>query len=44
MKKIQFKSERAENIRWKFFAWLMEKHPRIFKMIDGKLPIETLPF
>lgn len=44
MKKIQFKSYKAETRRWKFFAWLMDNRPRFFKMIDGKLPIETLPF
>lgn len=35
---------RLETYRWKFFAWLMENHPSIFKRIDGKLPIDTLPF
>lgn len=44
MKKIQFKSQKAEALRWKFFAWMMEKHPNLFKTVDGKLPIETLPF
>lgn len=38
------KVSRFENLRWKFFAWLMYKHPVLFKHIDGKLPISTLPF
>ena len=40
----KMKVSRFENLRWKFFAWLMCKHPVIFKRIDGKLPISTLPF
>lgn len=38
------KVSRFEDLRWKFFAWLMNKHPALFERINGKLPISTLPF
>lgn len=30
--------------RWKFWAWMMDRHPRLFRWCDKHLPFNTLPF
>lgn len=38
------KKQRKEFLRWHFWAWMMEKHPKVFDWCDKFLPFNTLPF
>jgi len=35
---------KLETIRWKFWAYIMDNYPKLFKLADKYLPIDTLPF
>ena len=35
---------RKEIIRMKFWAWMYEKHPKMFRWCSKYLPFDTLPF
>lgn len=35
---------RLETRCWKFWAWMLERHPRIYRWLDRLLPFNTLPF
>ena len=44
MKRIQYWIKNLKDNRWKFWAWLFEKHPKLYRWCDEHLPIDTLPF
>lgn len=41
MKILKYKTK---SCRWKFWAYMMDNHPRLFWWCDKYLPIDTLPF
>ena len=35
---------RLETWRWKFWGWVMDHYPRLYRWCDKHLPFDTLPF
>ena len=33
-----------ETKRWKFWAWVTDHYPRLYRWCDEHLPFDTLPF
>ena len=33
-----------ENIRWRFWGYIMDNYPRFYKWADRYLPFDMLPF
>ncbi len=42
-KRFHVLRERMENVRWRFWAYIMEHYPRVYKWADKHLPFCTLP-
>ena len=38
------KKNRKEFLRMHFWAWMFDKHHKLFKFCDKYLPFDTLPF
>ena len=39
-----FRNQKLETRRWKFWGWVMDTCPRLYRWCEKHLPIDTLPF
>lgn len=42
--KKAIRKQNWETRRWKFWAWVMDHFPRLYRWCDKHLPFDTLPF
>lgn len=42
--KKAIQKQNLDTKRWKFWSWVMDHFPRLYRWCDKHLPFDTLPF